>query len=122
MYNCITESFIITSTGCSTLAKLEVFGVAGGGAVVNGSSPLVVMDCHYTIPQGQEAGLVVKWYKDSNPRPVYQWIYGSKPQVGFQEISLVDPISNEFGYKPSVAQEHNVIREKVNKMCIYLDD
>lgn len=56
-------------------------GVGGGGAMINGSSPLVVMDCLYTIPKGQEAGLEVKWYKDSNPRPVYQWILGSEPQV-----------------------------------------
>ncbi|KAF2365705.1 Immunoglobulin-like domain [Trinorchestia longiramus] len=60
---------------------LQVLGVVGGRAAVNGSSPLVVLDCHYIIPMGEESGLVVKWYHGHNPRPVYQWIYGSPPQA-----------------------------------------
>ena len=60
---------------------LAVLGVVGGGPVVNGSHSLVVMDCNYAIPRGEEAGLVVTWYKDHNPNPVYQWIMGQQPQV-----------------------------------------
>jgi len=61
--------------------QLHVHKVDGGGGVANGSTPLVVLDCQYSVPEGQAAGLVVKWYKNSNPRPVYQWIAGSSPQA-----------------------------------------
>ncbi|KAA0191311.1 hypothetical protein HAZT_HAZT004506 [Hyalella azteca] len=60
---------------------LEVLGVVGGRAAVNGSTPLVVLDCHYVITPGEEAGLVVTWYHGHNPRPVYQWIHGTPPQA-----------------------------------------
>ena len=62
-------------------SRLEVVGVTGGGSVVNGSSSLVVLDCRYAVPPGKEEGLVVKWYYNDNPSPVYQWIKGTQPQV-----------------------------------------
>jgi len=48
------------------------------------------MDCHYKIPPGEEDGLVVTWYHGKNPRPVYQWIPGSKPQVRWQILHKVN--------------------------------
>ncbi|KAF2365706.1 hypothetical protein FHG87_003538 [Trinorchestia longiramus] len=65
-------------------SKFEVLGVVGGGPVKNGSSPLVVMDCQYHIPTGEESGLVVKWYHSHGGQKfklVYQWIFGMKPQA-----------------------------------------
>jgi hypothetical protein len=41
-----------------------------------------VLDCEYTLaPEEEGAGLVVKWFFNSQPAPVYQWIPGKKPQV-----------------------------------------
>ncbi|XP_018014659.1 uncharacterized protein LOC108671601 [Hyalella azteca] len=66
-------------------SKFEVLGVVGGGTVKNGTCPLVVMDCQYNIPDGEEAaGLVVKWYHGGHGgkfKLVYQWIQGMKPQA-----------------------------------------
>lgn len=51
-------------------------------AVLNGSSS-VVLDCDYSLrPEelNSDAGLVVKWFFNNSPMPVYQWIPGQKPQ------------------------------------------
>jgi len=81
-YVCLLLIFLLSVkiTGAPA-QQLHVHKVDGGGGVANGSTPLVVLDCQYSVPEGQAAGLVVKWYKNSNPRPVYQWIAGSSPQA-----------------------------------------
>ncbi|XP_065334292.1 uncharacterized protein LOC135935697 isoform X2 [Cloeon dipterum] len=49
--------------------------------VKNSSGRPVVLDCEYTLAQNEEGeGLVVKWFFNSQPAPVYQWIPGKKPQ------------------------------------------
>jgi hypothetical protein len=50
--------------------------------VKNGSGRSLILDCEYTLsPDEEAAGLVVKWFFNSQPAPVYQWIPGKKPQV-----------------------------------------
>uniref|UniRef100_A0A1B6KBL5 Ig-like domain-containing protein n=1 Tax=Graphocephala atropunctata TaxID=36148 RepID=A0A1B6KBL5_9HEMI len=46
--------------------------------VLNGTKP-VVLDCDYVLDD--PAGLVVKWFFNNHPAPVYQWIFKQKPQV-----------------------------------------
>lgn len=46
--------------------------------VQNGSEPSVILDCDYTFEN--QNGLVVKWFFNNNPSPVYQWIPNKKPQ------------------------------------------
>ena len=51
--------------------------------VRNGTGNAAVLDCDYTLKPDEinlNAGLVIKWYFDNNPVPVYQWIIGKKPQ------------------------------------------
>ncbi|XP_021917417.1 uncharacterized protein LOC110828738 isoform X3 [Zootermopsis nevadensis] len=53
-------------------------------SVKNGSRS-ALLDCDYTLKPEELAadsylGLVVKWYFNSSPSPVYQWIPGQKPQ------------------------------------------
>jgi len=70
---------------------MNVAGQAGGlqitdlkvpQLVKNGSGRPLVLDCEYTLqPEEEGAGLVVKWFFNSQPAPVYQWIPGKKPQV-----------------------------------------
>ncbi|XP_065557307.1 uncharacterized protein LOC136025323 isoform X2 [Artemia franciscana] len=40
----------------------------------------VLLDCDYTLKPGEGDGLVVKWYLNDIPKPVYQWIPGKRPQ------------------------------------------
>ncbi|GLH10515.1 Uncharacterized protein GBIM_15461 [Gryllus bimaculatus] len=50
--------------------------------VRNGSS-YTILDCVYSLKPDEvdtERGLVVKWYFNNGPSPVYQWIPGMKPQ------------------------------------------
>lgn len=53
-------------------------------AVRNGSASAVVLDCDYSLLEGDKIeDLVVKWYfnERSHPAPVYQWIPNKPPQV-----------------------------------------
>ena len=47
--------------------------------VQNGTESEVVLDCEYSV-ESNTTGLVVKWYFNNNPSPVYQWIPTNKPQ------------------------------------------
>lgn len=54
-------------------------------AVRNNSGSAALLDCEYTLKPAEIAGegfsgLVVKWYFNNGPSPVYQWIPGQKPQ------------------------------------------
>ncbi|GFG32954.1 hypothetical protein Cfor_07065, partial [Coptotermes formosanus] len=54
-------------------------------AVRNNSGSAALLDCEYTLKPTEVAGnkfsgLVVKWYFNEGPSPVYQWIPGQKPQ------------------------------------------
>ncbi|KAJ9582121.1 hypothetical protein L9F63_003535, partial [Diploptera punctata] len=54
-------------------------------AVRNNSGSGALLDCEYTLKSDELAadaysGLVVKWYFNNSPSPVYQWIPGQKPQ------------------------------------------
>lgn len=52
--------------------------------VKNGTDKPVVLDCLYTLrpdEQGDDTGLVVKWFFNKSQKPVYQWIHHQKPQA-----------------------------------------
>lgn len=49
--------------------------------IQNGSDTSVVLDCDYELSESESAGgLVVKWFFNNEPSPVYQWIPSKKPQ------------------------------------------
>ncbi len=51
--------------------------------VVRNGSEAALLDCLYTLDskeQAQNSGLVVKWFFNRSPNPVYQWIHNQKPQ------------------------------------------
>lgn len=52
--------------------------------VRNGTTEAAVLDCQYSLAPADlsvTSGLVVKWFFNNGPAPVYQWIPGQKPQV-----------------------------------------
>lgn len=59
---------------------LEIVNIEGPSVVVNGSLPQLVLDCEYDIKEYDKKGLVVKWYFNRQPFPVYQWIPTNVPQ------------------------------------------
>lgn len=42
--------------------------------VENGTEQSVVLDCIYTLVPGNDSHLVVKWFLNDDPEPIYQWI------------------------------------------------
>ena len=54
-------------------------------AVRNNSGSAALLDCDYSLKSAESSGdrysgLVVKWFFNNGPSPVYQWISGQKPQ------------------------------------------
>lgn len=49
--------------------------------VLNGTEQPVILDCDYVLDMpATTSGLVVKWFFNNHPAPVYQWIFNKKPQ------------------------------------------
>ncbi|KAG8232195.1 hypothetical protein J437_LFUL011422 [Ladona fulva] len=49
--------------------------------VRNGSESGATLDCEFWVSRDAEAGLVVKWFLNNGPAPVYQWIPGNGKEV-----------------------------------------
>ncbi|XP_054258138.1 uncharacterized protein LOC128983036 [Macrosteles quadrilineatus] len=67
---------------CAQIRGLQITSLVVPQYVVNNSG-LAVLDCQYTLDpkdlQG-DSGLVVKWFFNNGPAPVYQWIPSQRPQ------------------------------------------
>ncbi|KAI5704720.1 hypothetical protein M8J75_008118 [Diaphorina citri] len=65
-----------------TECVLSIRDLVVPSVVQNGTKSSIVLDCDYEFedPSAKE-GLVVKWFFNNNPTPVYQWIVGKKPQA-----------------------------------------
>lgn len=53
---------------------------------VRNGSEYVILDCEYALlPEDlkEESGLVVKWFFNHSPSPVYQWIPGTFKNILF---------------------------------------
>ncbi|XP_037072721.1 uncharacterized protein LOC119093817 isoform X2 [Pollicipes pollicipes] len=64
-------------------SNVHISHVRMPSVVLNDSLPSVVLDCEYELDAADRAaaGLVVKWYHNRSPAPVYQWIPGYPPQA-----------------------------------------
>ena len=63
------------------MCGLAIRAIDGPDVAINGSSSMVVLDCDYDINDWDKSGLVVKWFYNDHPFPVYQWIPNNEPQV-----------------------------------------
>ncbi|XP_046658296.1 uncharacterized protein LOC124352714 [Homalodisca vitripennis] len=67
---------------CAHIKGLQITSLLVPPYVVNNSG-LVVLDCQYTLTPYDlqlDSGLVVKWFFNNGPAPVYQWIPSQRPQ------------------------------------------
>jgi len=71
-------TLLIVLPGVAT--GLQLLNILGPSVVVNGTTPLLVLDCEYELSERDKYGLVVKWYFNRNPFPTYQWTPNSLPQ------------------------------------------
>jgi len=83
--NGIKLPVVITWLACIAGAHaVRITDLSVPAVVLNGSLPSVLLDCTYQLDQptnSSAAGLVVKWYHNRSPQPVYQWIPGYSPQA-----------------------------------------
>lgn len=64
------------------MAGVTIKSITVPSAVENNSGP-VVLDCEYSLlesEKGPPVQLVVRWFFNDLPDPVYQWIPGTRPQ------------------------------------------
>lgn len=77
--------------------------------VQNGSSG-TILDCEYTLLPDEAqptSGLVIKWYFNSRPAPVYQWIPRQRPQ----DLDLLrGRLDMNYTANNHAAMEHRALR------------
>lgn len=67
----------------SGIEGVQITGLWVPAEVHNGTDH-AILDCEYSLRPEEllpASGLVVKWFYNNSPAPVYQWIVGNKPQV-----------------------------------------
>ena len=56
------------------LAKLKIKSLTIPRLVENGTEDSVVLDCVYSLDKVEDSSLVVKWFLNDDPEPIYQFI------------------------------------------------
>ncbi|GIY24320.1 ig-like domain-containing protein [Caerostris darwini] len=68
------QVLLVLLLGVSECLSLKITRLSIPSFVPNGSDESVLMDCEYTYSMKEDKKLVVKWFHDDDPNPVYQWI------------------------------------------------
>ncbi|CAG2162985.1 unnamed protein product [Oppiella nova] len=55
-------------------AKVEIQSLFVPRFVENGTEDSIILDCLYTLDPNEDSNLVVKWFLNDDPEPIYQWI------------------------------------------------
>lgn len=75
MVICLTDN-------CKCLVRIKSLSVPA--FVENGTEQSIVLDCIYSLDPIEDRNLVVKWFLDDDPEPIYQWI----PELDTRHASL----------------------------------
>lgn len=87
--------FIFVITLLKVTLGVQITRLSVPSAVLNGSVGSLTLDCHFKLDPGDQlnnplqpnqsgpvvSGLVVKWFLNDRPEPVYQWTPGYRPQA-----------------------------------------
>jgi hypothetical protein len=114
--------------------------------IKNGSESSVVLDCDYApnendyvLSKEKPTFLVVKWFFNNDPRPVYQWVHSKKPQdlgvlkgkinteyrfsednvTMYRAIQILNPTTNLSGEYKCTVFNLDVEKSQTRKMIIY---
>ncbi|PSN39102.1 hypothetical protein C0J52_24993 [Blattella germanica] len=117
--------------------------------IKNGTENSVVLNCDYALNDSDyvlikdnPASLVVKWYFNNDPRPVYQWIHSKKPQdlgvlkgkintefrfsednaTMYRAIQILNPTTNLTGEYKCTVFNFEVEKSQTRKMIIYVPE
>jgi hypothetical protein len=114
--------------------------------IKNGTMSNVVLDCDYALNDDDYAtneknpgALVVKWFFNNDPAPVYQWIHSKKPQglgvlngklnleyrisddnaTMYRALQIINPTTELSGEYKCTVSTFNDERSQTRKMIIY---
>lgn len=114
--------------------------------IKNGSASNAVLDCEYALNEEDYAtnqmkpgALVVKWFFNNDPAPVYQWIHSKKPQglgvlhgklnleyrisddnaTMYRALQIINPTTELSGEYKCTVSTFNDERSQTRKMIIY---
>jgi hypothetical protein len=114
--------------------------------IKNGTVNNVVLDCDYALNDDDYAtneekpgALVVKWFFNNDPAPVYQWIHSKKPQglgvlngklnleyrisddnaTMYRALQIINPTTELSGEYKCTVSTFNDERSQTRKMIIY---
>lgn len=149
----ISGTVILTLLNGNGVQCLEMSPESKLGPIVikNGTESSVVLDCDYApnendymLSKEQPTFLVVKWFFNNDPRPVYQWIHSKKPQdlgvlkgkinteyrfsednvTMYRAIQILNPTTNLSGeYKCTVFNlDEDNEKSQTRKMIIYVPE
>ncbi|XP_054163203.1 uncharacterized protein LOC128961025 [Oppia nitens] len=90
---------------CSALIKIKEMSVPR--LVENGTQESVVLDCIYTMDRIDDRNLVVKWFLNDDPEPIYQYIpeYGTR----FASSRLKGRINLDYAVSDDPLIKHRAI-------------
>jgi hypothetical protein len=114
--------------------------------IKNGTVSNAVLDCDYALNDDDYAtnekkpgALVVKWFFNNDPDPVYQWIHSKKPQglgvlngklnleyrisddnaTMYRALQIINPTTELSGEYKCTVSNFNDERSQTRKMIIY---
>ena len=64
---------LLFNNSASHQGTIEIRHLSVPESIENGTKRFVILDCDYSY-QKQDAQLVVKWFFNDDPFPIYQWI------------------------------------------------
>lgn len=151
-FSAVVSSLLITTTLTGRRVDgLEISPVTTSPLIVikNGSASNAVLDCEYALNdedyatnQKKPGGLVVKWFFNNNPAPVYQWIHSKKPQglgvlhgklnleyrisddnaTMYRALQIINPTTELSGEYKCTVSTFNDERSQTRKMIIYVPE
>ncbi|XP_074600330.1 uncharacterized protein LOC141854520 isoform X1 [Brevipalpus obovatus] len=89
------------SNVCRSKSELAIKKLTVPEMIENGTTDSIVLDCDYCFDT-RDPRLVVKWFLDNDPEPIYQWI----PEIDsrFASSRFENRISMDFSVDPSNRQ------------------
>lgn len=114
--------------------------------IKNGTATIAILDCEYKLNKEEYAtnvnrpgSLVVKWFFNNDPAPVYQWIQSKKPQglgvlqgklnleygisddnaTMYRALKIINPTIELSGEYKCTVSTFNDERSQTRKMIIY---
>ncbi|XP_064469308.1 uncharacterized protein LOC135383967 [Ornithodoros turicata] len=127
--------FLVWGVTCVQIVRLSV-----PTWVENGTEDSVLLDCEYVYTESDDSQLVVRWFLDDDPKPIYQWIPELKTRhvssrlegrlnadytvtanhfTKFRALNLLRPTTDLSGRYSCHVTSHSSQDQKSQQMTVY---